>query len=102
LVDQQALLSQTPKRVRSRVNAAQNGHKASTLSHSDKRAVVVARHATGTIAKQSAGASGFLVQVKGSDRCLLLSFAADVRILSSLGCLCYILITTSTFFVAIY
>jgi hypothetical protein len=79
LADQQAALRQTPKRVRSHAYAAYASNKGYTLSSSDKSAVLVARCATGTISKQAEGAFGFLVQVKGSGRCLLLSFAADVR-----------------------
>lgn len=93
LLNEQPALSQTPRRVRSRVNAVHANHKIPAFSNSDKGGVVVARHATGSIAKQASGASGFLVQVKGSERCLLMSFAADVR--NSHDCaVCALLVTT--------
>ena len=79
LFDEYEALGRTPRRVRSRAGAAQSNHIVETFSNSDKAGVVVARYATGSIAKQSSGAYGFLVQIKGSDRFLLLSFASDVR-----------------------
>ena len=83
LVDERAALSHAPRRVRSRTNAAQSMQTVKPFSNADRGGVIVARYATGSIAKQSSGAYGFLVQVKGSDRCLLLSFASDVRSMHS-------------------
>lgn len=79
-----AALAQTPKRVRSAMNSQQGRRTGSVVSNSKASSVVVARCATGTISKQSSGASGFLVQIKGSNRLFFMTFATDVRALDFL------------------